>query len=411
MDKKHVFIAIHYMELGGAEISLIGLLQAMDYTKYDVDLFVYSHRGELMHYIPQEVNLLPEIPAYAQIERPMKEVAKDGYWRIVWARMMAKWKYQRYAKRIHPQEGSALFQYVDSEMVKVLPSLAYLGTYDLAISFLTPHSIVLKKVIAKKKIAWIHTDYSFIDVDVAKELPVWSGYDHIVSISDHVTNAFLQRFPSLQDKIVLIHNTLSPAFVCQRAEEMAPEEVSHEMPQEEGVVNLLSVGRFCYAKNYDNVPDICKKINSQLSTLNSQLKVRWYIIGYGGDEALMLKKIVEAGMENHVILLGKRTNPYPYMMACDIYVQPSRFEGNSVTVREAQMLRKPVVVTNYATAASQVQDGLDGVIVPLDNDQCAQGIADFIGNHALQDQVRGYLNTHDYGNMREIEKVYSLMVE
>ena len=58
----HLFFAIHYLELGGAEMSLIGLLDALDYTKYDVDLFVYSHRGELMELIPPRVHLLPEIP-------------------------------------------------------------------------------------------------------------------------------------------------------------------------------------------------------------------------------------------------------------------------------------------------------------------------------------------------------------
>ena len=425
------------MELGGAEISLIGLLQAIDYSKYDVDLFVYSHRGELMQYIPKEVNLLPENPAYAQIERPMKEVAKDGYWRIVWARLLAKWKYRRYAKRTHPKEGSAIFQYIDSEVVKVLPSLHHLGQYDLAISFLTPHSIVLKKVKGTKKVAWIHTDYSFIDVDVAKELPVWSGYDHIVSISDHVTDAFLKRFPSLKDKITVIHNILSPAFVRQRADEMSPEDVAQEIPREEGVINLLSVGRFCHAKNYDNVPDICRRINvfvkpneqsqaclsyamarkgrmkfnSQLSTLNSKLKVRWYLIGYGGDEVLIRRRIAEAGMEKNVIILGKKSNPYPYMKACDIYVQPSRFEGNSVTVREAQILCKPVVITNYATAPSQVKDGKDGIIVPLENAQCASKIVDFIVNESLRLEISDYLRSHDYGNVMEAEKLYSLVEE
>lgn len=431
------------MELGGAEISLIGLLQAIDYTKYDVDLFVYSHRGELMQYIPKEVNLLPENPVYAQIERPMKEVAKDGYWRIVWARLLAKWKYRRYVKRTHPKEGSAIFQYIDSEVVKVLPSLYHLGQYDLAISFLTPHSIVLKKVKATKGVAWIHTDYSFIDVDVAKELPVWSGYDHVVSISDHVTDAFLKRFPSLKDKITVIHNILSPAFVRQRADEMSPEDVAQEMPREEGVINLLSVGRFCHAKNYDNVPDICRRINeilngnvndnenenySECQDLNNALNLRnkmrrkdvnvpvsvnvkWYLIGYGGDEGLIRQRIAEAGMEKNVIILGKKSNPYPYMKACDIYVQPSRYEGNSVTVREAQMLCKPVVVTNYATAPSQVKDGKDGIIVPLENEQCASKIVDFIVNESLRLEISDYLRNHDYGNVMETEKLYSFIEE
>lgn len=43
-----IFIAIHYMHLGGAETSLIGLLQALDPQNVDVDLFVYSQEGELI---------------------------------------------------------------------------------------------------------------------------------------------------------------------------------------------------------------------------------------------------------------------------------------------------------------------------------------------------------------------------
>ena len=37
--KKHLFIAIQYLEIGGAERSLIGLLNAIDYTRYEV---IYS---------------------------------------------------------------------------------------------------------------------------------------------------------------------------------------------------------------------------------------------------------------------------------------------------------------------------------------------------------------------------------
>ena len=183
------------------------------------------------------------------------------------------------------------------------------------------------------------------------------------------------------------------------------------MPKEKGRVNLLSVGRFTDAKNYDNVPDICRIINLNLNAnLNKEAKliVRWFLIGYG-DDRLIRQKIHEAGMEDYVILLGKRTNPYPYMKACDIYAQPSRYEGKSVTVREAQMLCKPVVITNYATAKSQIQDGVDGVIVPLDNEGCAKGIADFIRNIPLQNEIISYLHGHDYGNVDEVEKVYQMI--
>lgn len=398
-----VFFSIHYFEIGGAEISLIGLLQSIDYSKYNVDLFLWSHRGELMEFIPKEVHLLPEIPEYAQIERPLKDVIKDGYFRIAWRRLLAKIRFRRYKKRLHPIDGSAVLGYVADSVTPILPSLEKLGEYDLAISFLTPHNIVAEKVKAKKKVAWIHTDYSKIDVDATLELPVWSSYDYIASISDAVTDSFVKVFPSLKDRIIRVDNILSSEFVRKRSELISPEEIEKEMPRRDGMTNLLSVGRFCAAKNYDNVPDICRRI------IERGCRVTWYLIGYGGDEELIRRKIAEAGMEKNVIILGKKSNPYPYIKACEIYVQPSRYEGNSVTVREAQMLCKPVIVTNYPTAKDQVKDGMDGVIVPMDNQGCAEGIVATIQNKELLLSLIDNTKAKDYGNMSEAEKLYSLV--
>ena len=415
--KKCIFISMHYMEIGGAEMALIGLLQALDYTKYDVDLFLHAHRGEMMQFIPKEVNLLPEIKEYAHIECPMKQALLDGCWGVLYGRLKAKWLTKRYLRKKGVTESAAGLQYVADCVSPFLPSLHQFGEYDLAISFLQPHNYVAEKINAKKKICWIHTDYTRIDINVEQELPVWNAFDHIISISLDVTKTFLQVFPSLSNKIVEMENILSPFFVRRRAELISQNEVENEMPREEGAIRLLSVGRFCEAKNYDNVPDICSRIISKLATdskhytLNSKLSIRWYIIGWGGDEELIRRKIEEAGMQDHVIILGKKSNPYPYIKACDIYVQPSRYEGKSVTVREAQMLCKPVVVTNYPTAKSQIQDGIDGKIVPMDNEGCAQGLAEFILNNELQGQITEYLKTHDYGNEAEVEKLYKIINE
>ena len=390
---------MHYLELGGAEMSLIGLLHALDYSKYDVDLFIHRHQGELMRFIPEGVNLLPEISAYSCIECPITETISKGQFGVAWGRLKAKMR----ARRYQPQDASkpqyAIFQYVAQEIEPYLPMMEQNGEYDLAISFLQPHNYVLSKVKAKKKACWIHTDYTKVEFDAEAELPVWAAYDHIISISPDVTKSFLQVFPSLQDKIVLIENILSSDFVRERAGEM---EVSEEMPKRAGSVNVLSVGRFTDAKNYDNVPDICRRIREK------GIDLHWYIIGFGND-AMIRQRIHEAGMENYVIILGKRTNPYPYMKACDIYAQPSRYEGKSVTVREAQMLCKPVVVTEYPTAESQIKNGIDGIIVPMANEGCAQGMANYIKDVKLQQQIEGYLQIHDYGNENEICKLYELI--
>ena len=114
-------------------------------------------------------------------------------------------------------------------------------------------------------------------------------------------------------------------------------------------------------------------------------------------------------MQGKVILLGKKTNPYPYFKACDFYIQPSRYEGNAVTVNEALILGKLVAITEYATARSQINNGIDGVIVPLENEKCAEGLMRFINEKVLQKKILDNINSTDFSRSGEIEKFYNLI--
>lgn len=390
------------MELGGAERALLGLLNALDTTRVDVDLFLNQHTGDFMKLIPEKINLLPEQRGYNAIERPMRDVLLEGQFGVLLGRLKAKRLHAQYHETLTGKSvklDNSTFQYVADEVQSRLRPLRDLGEYDLAISFLPPHNVVLNKVNAKKKIAWIHTDYSTIHVNVEKELPIWSGYDYIASISPDCSSSFVGTFPSLKNKIFEIENILSPDFVRSQADLI---DVGKELSP--SGIKLLSVGRYNKAKNYDNVPDIARRIINA-----GYYDLHWYIIGFGGDENYIRRKIVEAGMSDHVILLGKKENPYPYIKACDIYVQPSLYEGKSVTVREAQILSKPVIITDYATAKSQISDGVDGLIVPMDNEGCSNGIVEAIRNPELLKSISAYLSTHDYGNESEVEKIYKLL--
>ena len=396
--KPRIFITMHYLEIGGAEISLIGLLRAIDYSKYDVDLFIHSHRGELMSMIPKQVNLLPEIKKYSVLEAPITTCLKRGFVDVACCRLIGKLR-KKFYYWTHPDVGEDDDFFFSHYTTWLLPKINPMAKYNLAISFLTPHLIVLDKVRAKKKVAWIHTDYQTLRVASDLVLPMWEKYDKIISISKDITTTFLNVFPTLENKVIEVENILSPTSVREQAQAF---EISGEMPSSS--LKLLSIGRYCHPKNFDNLPDIAQRMVSMGVT-----DFRWYIIGFGPDEELIRKKIAEAGMEDHVILLGKKENPYPYIKACDIYVQPSRYEGKSVTVREAQILCKPVIITNYATAKSQVLDGIDGIIVPMDNEGCAKGIVEAIKNKELLSSISDYLSTHDYGNEKEVEKVYKLI--
>ena len=396
--KKSLLIVSHALELGGAERSLIGLLDALDPELWDIDLFLLRHEGELMDAIPAHVNLLPQVSAYTVLARPMKDTLREGHVLLTGARVAGKLMAGSYAKKHGHTESAVGLEYSHKFTCPLMPRIQPQKEYDLAISFLTPHYFVAKKVRAKKKIAWIHTDYTRIQVNVDSETAMWNAYDHIASISDAVTDSFLKVFPGLKDKIVLIENILPERLVKKQAEMFSAEE---EMPAKG--IRILSVGRFCHQKNFDNVPDICARL------MEKGLDVYWYLIGFGPDERLIGQKIAEAGMEERVIVLGKKENPYPYMKACDLYVQPSRYEGKAVTVREAQMLGKPVVITDYATASSQLENGVDGMVVPLDNNGCAADLASLLENTQKLQRFVANCRERDYTNACDVHKLEALL--
>ncbi|MEE1085699.1 MAG: glycosyltransferase [Schaedlerella sp.] len=397
-NKKRIFIMSHAMELGGAERSLLGLLDAIDTNIYEVDLFLMRHEGELLQHIPTKINLLPEIPSYTVLARPMKDTLLEGHVILTFARLCGKICAIKYDRDHDYTDSGVALEYSHKYTVSLLPKIQPNCEYDLAISFLTPHYYVAQKVRAKQKIAWIHTDYNKVQIDKESEYNMWSEYDKIISISDAVTNAFIDIFPALSEKIVLVENILPQSLVQSQK---AAFSVEKEMPDKG--IKLLSIGRYCTAKNFDNVPEICKKL------IEAGNDVYWYIIGFGPDEALIRSKIEQYHMEERVILLGKKDNPYPYINSCDWYVQPSRYEGKSVTVREAQMLGKPVIITNYATSHSQLDDGVDGIIVPLGNKACADEIGRIILNIQLRDQLSVNCSTRDYSNSAEINCLYELL--
>lgn len=381
--------------IGGAERSLLGLLEQFDYEKYEVDLFLKRHEGEFLKYLPEKVNLLKENEKYRTFDVPIKSLLRS-HPLFAFARILSKIALRFHCMFTGEKAGVWMsMQYISKYLCPLLPEIE--GEYDAAISFLGVPDILLSKVRAKKRIAWNHTDYSVLGPCKKYDLKIYAKLDYIVSVSDPCTNHFLSVYPRLKDKAVTVENLISKEMIDQFSKEFIA-----DFPDGK-CIKLLSVGRFSHAKNFDNVPEICRRIRQQ------GLDIKWYLIGYGGDEELIKSKIAEAGMQEYVIILGKKENPYPYIKACDLYVQPSRYEGKAVTVREAQILHKPVVITAFETSCSQLTDGFDGVIVPTDNEGCANGIAAVLRDKDLQNRLIENTKKTDYTNSSEIEKIYRLI--
>lgn len=394
---RRILISSFDMEVGGVERSLISMLNNFDYENNQVDLMLYSHTGDFMPMLNDKVNLLKEINQYSTFRKTIGQTIKDGKLLLGATRILSKVSASIKGKVNKLNEtGYYQMQLMWKYALLFLPKID--KEYDVAISYLWPHYFIAEKVKAKRKIAWIHTDYSTIETDISMDLKMWNKFDYIIAVSEECKNAFLKKYPSLESKLKVMENITSPEFIRNMAEEEIEEDIKND-----NSFKLVSVARLSHAKGIDNAVKALRVLHDRGFT-----NIKWYVVGYGGDEGLIRSLIKENKLEDSFILLGKKINPYPYMKMADIYVQPSRYEGKAVTVCEAQILGKPVIITNYTTANSQVKRYIDGYICDLSVDGIANGIEILYKDKKLRLRLSENCKNTNYSNSFELNNLYSI---
>ena len=73
------------------------------------------------------------------------------------------------------------------------------------------------------------------------------------------------------------------------------------------------------------------------------------------------------------------------------------------------MLGKPVIITDFKTAASQVHDGFDAIISPMNVKDFASDIIRLMNDDNLRNTLSANTMTSDYSNSGQMEKIYRLI--
>src|SRR5690606_2684904 len=107
-----------------------------------------------------------------------------------------------------------------------------------------------------------------------------------------------------------------------------------------------------------------------------------------------------------LFFLGEKLNPYPYMKDCDIYVQPSLHEGYCITVAEAQVFNKPIVVTDFASAKDLIENNVTGLITEISSDGLYTAIKSLLINPALMRSL-SYNSLH---TIKTVERDFSKLL-
>ena len=393
MSKKKVLFLNYSLHSGGIEKSLVTLLSLFDYEKYDVDLQLFANDGLFLPRVPKQVHLLPPLfpkeyklnirqalPTLLRQGHPLTALCRAG---VTFAglrgtmgeRLVKMWKVERKFVRKSPKQ------------------------YDAAIAFMEGQPIYYcaDNVSAKRKIGFIHGDYTAMGLDRTFDEPYFAKMDAVCTVSESCKDALVKTFPQFAEKFHVQYNILSPKFLRKMAEE--PTSVSDHYQG----MRVLTIARLSQQKGLD----IALPAVSQLR--KKGMNFRWYIIGIGPEKEALQAQIQELGIQNDAVFLGEQGNPYPFVKISDVYMQPSRFEGKSIAVDEAMALCKPILLTDFSTARDQITDGKTGLIVPMTSEGVADGLERLLTNAALRNRLENELAAHDYSNEDEIFKLYALI--
>jgi glycosyltransferase involved in cell wall biosynthesis len=362
---KRVAIVTNQMVMGGIEKSLITLLNKLVANDCKVTLYVCKQGGELYEQIPSGV----EIRDLFCGNHTGLEIFKT---RIKQRKIVGS--FNVFIKMI--------INKIDKNTFRIWKrSLEYVAMdeekYDIAIAYGSPVSLsttcVANMKNAEKKYVWIHNEVDKIGFNKKLLHHYYDNFDKIFCVSKKCRKIFLTVLPEYEQRTEVFYNFIDVEAILSQAED------KEAFADDFDGIRLLTVARVCNQKGQDIIPDVLKELEQYSG------KIRWYCIGDGEETIQEIKqRAAEIGVAEGITFLGNKNNPYPFFKQCDIYIQPSRHEGFGITISEAKIFSKPIILTNFAGSDEQIQDKKNGLIVPFDSKAIARAVRILVENIELR---------------------------
>ncbi len=382
MTKSKVLFIIGSLDSGGVSKSLVNTLNAIDYSRYNVDLLVMSgSHGVFGQYLPQDVRVIINNQICNALHgfKGIMAFIKDLKIRLAVMSVV---------RMILSLFNKARSGYLLSRM---FPSLD--AKYDMIVDYNGQHQLyyMVDRLCGKKKVTFFHSDYEKWPYYKSMDKKYYTKVDAIFTISPQCVESLKRNFPEVAEKVQLFENISSPSVIIQMANEEIDETNWH------GQV-LLTIGHIWKNKGIDLAIDAARVLKQK------RIDFTWLFIGKIA-EPKWLHVVNKYGLQDSMIFLGIKQNPYPYLKQCDIYVHPSRFEGKSIALDEAKILCKPIVVTNFSTVYDQFENGLNATICEMNGESLASGIELLIKDNAIANKYVEYLISQVKDNSSEINKL------
>ena len=395
MDKKKILFVIHRLDAGGAEKSLISLLNSLPLESFEIDLLAVDPKGIFRNQVPAAINI---VKAPCELVGQNAPINQKRFWKNVTLKILCIKIYCIICNHFRgkkSKKGMCHSQYYNKIWKHYVPENP--KEYDVAVSYIDGMNYyVIDHVKAKKKILWCHNDYNKLDLIPEYDLSYYEEADKICTISEQCKKSLLDNFPNLYSKIKVVENILSPHMIFEQANLLEEIKLSSDGFLDDKRFKIVSIGRLAQQKGLDFAVDSAKIL------LSKGLNFCWYILGEGELRGQLEEAVKREGVSDVIKFIGIRSNPYPYIKNADLYVMPSRYEGKSIALDEAKILCKPIVVTRYPSVGDAIINGKDGLIVDINAQAIADGIMKLYNDKNLCNTFIRNLELEDCGNEKQV---------
>ena len=364
MKKKILFVNGH-LNTGGVEKSLVDILRNFNYEKYDVDLLLFEGLGDYYSDIPKGVNIrfIDLTTTYGSLKECLVNALKKDDYFSFWMKIILTLS----------NKFSQKFLVLASKLIR-------LDYYDCAIAFRPGFcaEIVANCVKSNNKICWWHHgECSYNKKTKIRMSKTFKMFNKIVSVSKGCIEMIDEYFGNLKSKIVVIPNMIDIDEI-ERKSVLENIDISNERKW-----TFITVGRLSPEKNMINIVNIANELINQNFT-----DFKWLVIGDGSEYEGIKKRIDNYGLNNYIDLLGRKSNPYPYIRRADIMIHPSLVESFCLTVLEGMALNKPCIVTQSIGPTEFIEQYQNGILTSENPEEISNEIINLINNTDLFEFIK-----------------------
>lgn len=213
--------------------------------------------------------------------------------------------------------------------------------YDFSCAYAT-YSVIGTRLALTSSInssIYIHSNYYDVYLGDREKIGMFftdlllDKFKHIIFVSEESRIKLQSIYPYIKERGIVINNVID----WRRIRDLAEEKAEFQNP---GRRNYLFVGRL-----EEESKRLSRLIDAFALAYAEDKSLKLYIIGDGKDRELCVRRIEKYGIDEAVVMLGKKNNPYPYIRMADCVLLTSDYEGYPVIYNECLILNTPVITT------------------------------------------------------------------